>query len=105
MEIHDLGSFQPLGNSILVRVLETKNELGKDSLLWAPTDHAYREGVVLRTGPGLTDKKGHTRPLDISPGDQVAFRARTVDHWSKTGERLAFITEGDVLFVRENHES
>lgn len=68
-----------------------------------------RTGTVLRTGPGKTYEGGVVVPLDVEPGDRIAFLRWHHEHRpgkinTSTLRKIAdeFGVDADVVLVREN---
>lgn len=62
-------------------------------------------GTVVAVGPGLFDKKGRRRPLDIKVNDTIRYGTSQEylsypEYWEK-GEKFLVLQEADVCFVAE----
>lgn len=98
---------RPLNDWIVVR-LDKPSEAKKDGL-WVPAsqEDRVRTGVIIKTGPGRTSKKGKLIPMEAAPGMKVAFfRENFETMHGKTligflrqlDENIGIIQERDILY-------
>ena len=94
-------SFKPLGNKVLVKLIENMPEDNKTkSGIYLPEKTKQdwpMQGTVIEVGPGHVTKKGETiRPI-FSPGDIVVFGAYTGHEKDLDGEKHILIPENELL--------
>jgi chaperonin GroES len=91
---------KPLGNRILVQ--RAKGLTTKCGILLPDTaQEKPKEGEVLAVGPGKTNAKGVTEPMQIQNGDRVLFSSYAgveVKGMGKEGEYL-ILSEDEILGV------
>lgn len=64
-----------------------------------------RTGTVLAVGPGKVDRRGQMRPLNLSPGDRVAFGEFNYPRLNEYGSvPVLLLQEADVIGVIEDSE-
>ena len=94
---------KPRQDFILVLPLERR----QSTVLAIVSHEKHCRGEVIAVGPGKTDKKGHTWPLAVKPGDIVAFGNGDFDFYPKyfheksdgTSDCYRIIQEADVAFI------
>lgn len=86
---------KPLGNRLLVKRSEATATKG-GILLPDAAKEKPRQGTVMAVGPGKTDEKGRTYPLDLKVGDTVLFSSYAGTEYK---EELLILSEEDLLAV------
>ncbi|CFX90764.1 Chaperonin Cpn10 [Syntrophomonas zehnderi OL-4] len=65
---------QPLGDRVVVKVVEVQEEKTKSGLYVPDTaKEKPQEAEVLAVGPGALNDKGERIPVDLKVGDKVIF--------------------------------
>lgn len=65
---------QPLGDRVVVKVAEVKEEKTKSGLYVPDTaKEKPQEAEILAVGPGALNDKGERIPIDLAVGDKVIF--------------------------------
>lgn len=65
---------QPLGDRVVVKVAEVKEEKTKSGLYVPDTaKEKPQEAEVLAVGPGALNDKGERVPIDLAVGDKIIF--------------------------------
>ncbi|HWQ74609.1 MAG TPA: co-chaperone GroES [Syntrophomonas sp.] len=65
---------QPLGDRVVVKVAEVKEEKTKSGLYVPDTaKEKPQEAEVLAVGPGALNDKGERVPIDLAAGDKIIF--------------------------------
>ena len=65
---------QPLGDRVVVKVAEVKEEKTKSGLYVPDTaKEKPQEAEVLAVGPGALIDKGERVPIDLAAGDKIIF--------------------------------
>ncbi|HSC50806.1 MAG TPA: co-chaperone GroES [Gaiellaceae bacterium] len=85
---------QPLGDRLIVEVLEEEQETESGIVLPDTAKEKPQRGRVLAVGPGLRGKQGELIRMDVAEGDEVVF--------SKYGGTEIRIGTDDVLILRES---
>jgi chaperonin GroES len=87
-------NLQPLGDRLIVEVLE-EEELTESGIVLPDTaKEKPQRGRVLAVGPGARDKDGKRIEIDVAEGDEVIF--------SKYGGTEIKLGAEDVLILRES---
>ena len=85
---------QPLGDRIIVEVLEEEETTVSGIVLPDTAKEKPQRGRVLAVGPGARNDKGELVPLDVAEGDEIIF--------SKYGGTEIKLGADEVLILREN---
>ena len=90
----NLANLQPLHDRILVKILP--DAPSATIIIPGIAEERSHRGVVVAAGPGVRDKKGKRRPLDVQPGDEIRFSLHDLEEGEYT-----LIRQGDVFgFVK-----
>jgi|SRR5579862_4823117 len=87
-------NLQPLGDRLIVEVLEEEELTVSGIVLPDTAKEKPQRGRVLAVGPGARDDNGKFVPMDLAEGDEVVF--------SKYGGTEIRIGTDDVLILRES---
>ena len=92
---------RPLYDRILVKRIETKEQVRGGIIIPDTAKEKPSEGVIEAVGPGARDESGKIQPLDVKVGDVVLF-----GKWSGTevkidGQDLLIMKESDIMGVIE----
>lgn len=89
----------PLGERLLVRAVEAETMTAGGIIIPDTVDakSRYVKAVVLATGHGAKNKKGHIKPLDVKIGDTVLFPAHASVRIQFNSEELHIVNESDIL--------
>jgi chaperonin GroES len=85
---------QPLGDRIIVEVLEDEETTVSGIVLPDTAKEKPQRGNVLAVGPGARDEDGDYIKMDVEVGDEVIF--------SKYGGTEIKVGADDVLILRES---
>jgi chaperonin GroES len=85
---------QPLGDRLIVEVLEEEEQTVSGIVLPDTAREKPQRGRVLAVGPGSRNDKGELIPLDVNEGDEVIF--------SKYGGTEIKLGTDEVLILRES---
>jgi chaperonin GroES len=89
---------KPLGNRIVVRREEAKTTKG-GIILPETAQEKPRQGKVVAVGPGKTDEKGKSQPIDVKVGDAILFASYSGTEYKADGEDFLILSEEDILAV------
>src|SRR6478735_3471386 len=85
---------QPLGDRLIVEVLEDEEQTVSGIVLPDTAKEKPQRGKVLAVGPGSRNDKGELIPLEVSTGDEIIF--------SKYGGTEVKVGTDDLLILRES---
>jgi chaperonin GroES len=87
-------NLQPLGDRLIVEVLEEEETTTSGIVLPDTAKEKPQRGRVLAVGPGSRDDSGKFVPMDLAEGDEVVF--------SKYGGTEIRLGTDDALILRES---
>jgi chaperonin GroES len=86
-------NLQPLGDRLIVEVLEEEETTVSGIVLPDTAKEKPQRGRVLAVGPGARNDNGELVPMDVAPGDEIIF--------SKYGGTEVKLGADEVLILRE----
>ncbi|HEX3012615.1 MAG TPA: co-chaperone GroES [Syntrophomonadaceae bacterium] len=89
---------QPLGDRIVVKVVEVVEEKTKSGLYVPDTaKEKPQEADVLAVGPGALTDDGKRLPMDVAVGDKVIFSKYAGTEVKLDGEDYLVLSSRDIL--------
>jgi len=89
---------QPLGDRLVVKVVEVAEEKTKSGLFVPDTaKEKPQEAEVLAVGPGALNEKGERIPMDVAVGDKVIFSKYGGTEVKINGEEFLIMSSRDIL--------
>jgi len=92
---------KPLGDRVLVKPIEKETQLPSGILLPETAKEKPQFGAVLAVGPGERTPEGKRIPLDVQPGQHVAYAKYAGTEIKLNGDTYLLLHEKDVLAVVE----
>ena len=91
-------NLQPLGDKLIIKVIEPSNEKTKSGLYVPDTaKEKPQEGEVVAVGPGSRNEQGERIPMDIAVGDKVIFSKYAGSEIKVDGEAIFIMSERDIF--------
>jgi len=90
---------QPLGDRILVRLLEEEEKSPGGIILPDTAKEKPQEGKVLAVGKGRLLEDGSVKPLEVKVGDTVLFAKYSGTEVKREDKEFLILREDDVLAV------
>jgi chaperonin GroES len=88
---------QPLGDRLIVEVLEGEDETASGIVLPDTAKEKPQRGRVLAVGPGARDKDGKRIELDVVVGNEVIFAKYGGTEIKLGTDEILILRESDVL--------
>lgn len=92
---------KPLGDKILVQVLEAEEKTKGGIILPDTAKEEKTEGKVISVGPGKVLESGKVQPLEVKSGDKIIFGKYAGDEIVIDGKKHKVLKESEVLAVYE----
>jgi chaperonin GroES len=89
---------KPLGGRIVVKREQAQTTKG-GILLPESAQQKPKAGQVVAVGPGKTDDKGRTLPVDVKVGDQILFSSYAGTEYKSDDCDYLILSEEDVLAI------
>ena len=96
-----MSKIKPLGDKILVEVLEAEEKTKGGIILPDTAKEEKTEGKVVSIGGGKVLESGKIQPLEVKKGDRVIFGKYTGDEILIDGKKHKILKESEVLAVYE----
>ena len=96
---------RPLGDRVIVRPIEKKDEVRGGLIIPDTAKEKPQEGEIVAVGPGARDEAGKLVPLDVKAGDRVLFGKWSGTEVKINGEELIIMKESDILGILHKTES
>jgi chaperonin GroES len=90
-------NLQPLGDRIIVEVLEEEETTVSGIVLPDTAKEKPQRGRVLSVGPGSLNDKGERVAIDLAEGDEIVFSKYGGTEISVGAEDYLILRESDVL--------
>ncbi|MGB2706430.1 MAG: co-chaperone GroES [Candidatus Omnitrophota bacterium] len=90
---------QPLGDRILVEVLEAKEKTKGGIVLPDTAKEKPQEAKVVAVGKGKVSDEGKTIPLEVKVGDKILFGKYTGAEITVDDKEYLILKEEDVLAI------
>jgi len=94
-------AIQPLGDRILVKLLEQEEKSPGGIILPDTAKEKPQEGRVLASGKGRLLEDGTVRPLEVKVGDTVLFAKYSGTEVTYEDKEYLILREEDILAVRK----
>lgn len=91
---------KPLYDRVLVRRLDSKEEVKGGIIIPDTAKEKPQEGKVVSVGPGRLEE-GKVIPLDVKAGDKILFGKYSGSEIKLDGEEHLILREDDILGVIE----
>lgn len=92
---------KPLGDKILVEILEAEEKTKGGIILPDTAKEEKSEGKVIAVGTGKVLESGKVQPLEVKKGDKVIFGKYSGDEILIDGKKHKILKESEVLAVYE----
>ncbi len=93
---------KPLGDKILVEVLEAEEKTKGGIILPDTAKEEKSEGKVIALGTGKLLESGKIQPLEVKKGDRVIFGKYSGDEILIDGRKHKILKESEVLAIFED---
>lgn len=90
---------KPLGDRVIIRVLEVENKTDSGIFLATTTKERPSEGEVIAVGPGKVYDNGQRGAMEVAVGDKVMFSKYAGTEFKIDGVDHLIISERDILAV------
>ena len=92
-------NIQPLGDRILVEVLEAKEKTKSGIVLPDTAKEKPQEAKIIAVGKGRVTEDGKTIPLEVKAGDKILFGKYSGAEITVDDKEYLILKEEDVLAI------
>lgn len=96
-----MGKIKPLGDKILVEVLESEEKTKGGIFLPDTAKEEKTEGKVISVGGGKVLDSGKIQALEVKKGDRIIFGKYSGDEILIDGKKHKILKESEILAVYE----
>ena len=89
--------FQPLGDRVVVKAVETEPVMKGGLVLPDTAKEKPQEGEVIAAGPGRVTDDGKRVPMDVKIGDRVIYAKYGGTEIKDAGQEYLILRETDIL--------
>ena len=94
-----MSKVQPLGDRVLIKVLEAQERTKGGIVLPDTAKEKPQEGKVVAVGKGRTAEDGKVAPLEVKIGDKILFGKYTGTEIVVNEEEYLILKEEDILAI------
>ena len=95
--------FKPLGDRVLIEVLEAEEKTKGGIVLPDTAKERPQQGKVIAVGKGKLLENGEIKPLEVKEGDIVVFsKYAGTEVRTKDGDEYLILREDDILAIVED---
>ena len=91
--------FKPLGDRILIKQLEAKEQTKGGIVIPDTVKEKPQEGEIIAVGEGKKNSEGKAMPLSLKVGDKVLYGKYSGTEVVVDGEDYLIVREDDVLGI------
>ena len=95
-------NLQPLGDRLIVEVLEEEETTVSGIVLPDTAKEKPQKGTVLAVGPGRTLDDGKRESIDVKKGDTVLYAKYAGTEFKIDEEELLIVSQKDILAIVED---
>ena len=92
-------NIQPLGDRIMVEVLEAKEKTKGGIVLPDTAKEKPQEGKIVAVGPGRTDENGKLIKMNVKVDDKVLYSKYGGTEMKYDGKEYLIMSESDILAI------
>ena len=96
---------KPLGDRVLVKAIEKKDEIRSGIIIPDTAKEKPQEGEVIAVGTGKRLESGQVTPMEVKAGDRVLFGKYSGTEIKLDGEELLILREDEILGVLSSNGS
>ena len=92
---------KPLGDRVLIRRLEPKEEVRGGLIIPDTAKEKPQEGEVIAVGKGKLDDNGKLIPMDVKAGDRILFGKYSGSEVKIEGQEYIIMNQDEILGIIE----
>lgn len=98
---HNIESFRPLGNRVLVKRIESQETLKGGIILPDSAKKKQEQAEVIAIGTGKKDKNGNIIPIPVKVGDIILMEKYSGQEISLNDEEFVILRGDDLIAIIE----
>ena len=92
---------KPLGDRVLVKAIEKKDEIRSGIIIPDTAKEKPQEGEVIATGKGKITEDGKLIPMDVKAGDKILYGKYSGTEVKIEGQEYLIMHQEDILGIVE----
>jgi len=92
---------KPLGDRVLVKALEKKDEVRSGLIIPDTAKEKPQEGEIIAAGKGKIGEDGKLIPMDVKPGDRILYGKYSGTEIKIEGQEYLIMHQEDILGIVE----
>jgi chaperonin GroES len=92
---------RPLGDRVLVRPIEKKDEVRSGLIIPDTAKEKPQEGEIIAAGKGKIGEDGKLIPMDVKAGDKILYGKYSGTEIKIEGQELLIMHQDDILGIVE----
>jgi chaperonin GroES len=94
-------NLKPLGDRVLVRALEKKDEVRSGLIIPDTAKEKPQEGEIIAAGKGKVAEDGKLIPMDVKAGDKILYGKYSGTEVKIDGQEYLIMHQDDILGIVE----
>jgi chaperonin GroES len=92
---------RPLGDRVLVKAVEKKDEVRGGLIIPDTAKEKPQEGEIIAAGKGKIGEDGKLIPMDVKPGDKILYGKYSGSEIKIEGQEYLIMHQDDILGIVE----
>jgi chaperonin GroES len=92
---------KPLGDRVLVKALDKKDEIRSGIIIPETAKEKPQEGEIIAAGKGKIGDDGKLIPMDVKPGDKILYGKYSGTEVKIEGQEYLIMHQEDILGIIE----
>jgi len=92
---------KPLGDRVLVKALDKKDEIRSGIIIPETAKEKPQEGEIIAAGKGKIGEDGKIIPMDVKPGDKILYGKYSGTEVKIEGQEYLIMHQEDILGIIE----
>ena len=92
---------RPLGDRVLVKAIEKKDEIRSGLIIPDTAKEKPQEGEIIAAGKGKIAEDGKLIPMDVKPGDKILYGKYSGTEIKVEGQEYLIMHQDDILGIVE----
>ena len=101
MAVATAVKLRPLGDRVIVRPIEKKDEIRSGLIIPDTAKEKPQEGEIMAAGKGKIDENGKLIPMDVKAGDKILYGKYSGTEVKMDGQEFLIMHQDDILGIIE----
>jgi len=101
MAVATAVKLRPLGDRVIVRPIEKKDEIRSGLIIPDTAKEKPQEGEIIAAGKGKIDENGKLIPMDVKAGDKILYGKYSGTEVKMDGQEFLIMHQDDILGIIE----